>query len=289
MSIPSMRMRSAVVVSLGSVALAAALRVALAAAQGRPAVVSLDAGSARFDGSVAADASASDAGDRADRADRVVCGPSERGVTFALESPSLESTCADGMRQCATTLAFIVRNCSDSRVSLDQVSLRSSSGGTLTLSYAPDWIEPRTQARRTRERFGDNDESGQLEFVAVDDRGGRFTGAAAISIRNAARARAQAACVACQGTWGRWGISQREGCNCRTADGGRACEDGADCEAGCVMTGWRTVSRGMVVAVGRCAERRMNFGCRTLIEAGARARGPVPRGGRPVRSTVCAD
>ena len=44
----------------------------------------------------------------------------------------------------------------------------------------------------------------------------------------------------------------------------------------------------MVVSVGRCAERRMNFGCQSYIPAGARAAGPYVAGGHRV-ARRCAD
>lgn len=284
-----MRVRSALKVSFGALVLAAMAHVASSAAQSRTDVTSARAtvASLAIDGALVADAS-SDASAPLPPAERVQCASNERGVSFSLDASTLETACADGLSGCSVTMGFRVRNCSDRRVSLQQVALRSS-GGMLTFSFGDDWIAPSSVARRSRQFFGDRDVSAQVEFVAVDDSGARHAGSATLTVRNAPRAQAQAACVACQGVWGRWGMRQQEGCNCRTSDAGRACEDGADCEAGCVWTGSRQVSRGMFVAVGRCAERRMNFGCRTLIEVGARARGPAPRDGRTARTSVCAD
>lgn len=290
LSMQFMRVRSALVLSLCSVVLAAALHVASGAAQSRPSVAPPDAiasSSAALDGALVADAS-SEAGAFVARAEPALCGASERGVSFSLESSQVELACADGLRQCEATVVFRVRNCSGRRVTLQQAALQSAVG-MLTLSFGDDWIETGTQAWRSRRLHGDRDISAQVAFVAADEGGTRFAGSAPLVVRNVQRAQAQAACAACRGLWGRWGMSQFEGCNCRTSDAGRVCEDGADCEAGCVLTGSRAVSRGMFVAVGRCAERRMNFGCRTLIEVGARARGPAPRALGAQRSRVCSD
>jgi len=115
-----------------------------------------------------------------------------------------------------------------------------------------------------------------------DARSGGVGGGPAQAPRPAARPKTREACAACNGSWGRHGLSEVESCLCRTKDGGRPCRDGADCEGLCLVGDDAKLevvdpgppARGFFV--GRCSEYEGVFGCLRVISRGVRDRGPQP-------------
>ncbi len=284
--------------------------------------------SARFDGgALAMDASATVVDGRADATQDAPRAPSEctpgDGRVAVRIGVTAESHCRDGFSSCTNIVSVRVDNCSALPVALYALSARTADARGTNWEFAPRWVGPASSHTVDRDYLSDRDEQLELDARVVDERGAVVvTSHASASIRNVARARAISECSSCSGVWGRWGMLGREGCNCRTRDAGSACEDGADCESLCVPTGVRVVTPAveprcvcpagcqcsgraranralcapvcspgrpaMVVRVGRCAERRMNFGCRSYIPEGARAAGPYVAGGHRVASR-CAD
>ena len=108
----------------------------------------------------------------------------------------------------------------------------------------------------------------------------------------------EVACRACDGLWGRQGLAQVPGCNCRARDAGRTCRDGAECEGQCVLgdhpdrlvAGRATPADGggpMGYFVGRCSERVTVYGCLRVLPRGSSRRGPVSLDALP--PVLCID
>jgi hypothetical protein len=81
------------------------------------------------------------------------------------------------------------------------------------------------------------------------------------------------ACKACRGDWGAHGLSPVPGCNCRTADSGRACRDSSQCEGQCLADTPAAVvtSPGpprLGYPVGACSEFQTSFGCHAVLSNG---------------------
>jgi hypothetical protein len=96
-----------------------------------------------------------------------------------------------------------------------------------------------------------------------------------VRVSNPARDKAMAACKACRGAWDKHGMAQREGCNCRTKDGGKPC-GGNDCEGACLYVESKNGR-----PVGKCAEFRSTFGCFSRISKSA--------AGQPTVDPLCVD
>ena len=91
---------------------------------------------------------------------------------------------------------------------------------------------------------------------------GTFASPVVFAVTNPRLEEALAACRTCDGRWEPLGWAQIEGCVCPTRDAGKPCDDGADCEAGCVSYDDEPF---------HCAEETPMFGChRYLPEGGAR-------------------
>jgi|GEM_PF-7019293 len=103
----------------------------------------------------------------------------------------------------------------------------------------------------------------------------------------------QEQCRACNGVWGRHGLAQVEGCNCRTKDAGKVCRHGSECESVCVVSD--TPEREVVdpgppprgFFVGRCAEFVTPFGCARTLGKTADPKALVPLDEPPMK--VCVD
>lgn len=103
---------------------------------------------------------------------------------------------------------------------------------------------------------------------------------ATVEVTNPARAAAEAQCKACSGSFGPWGIRQREWCNCGTRDAGKPCDDERGCEGACLVNKNRETPRD---AAGVCAPRKVIFGCHTKL-----IHDPKHPAGR-VTTQICAD
>ncbi len=89
----------------------------------------------------------------------------------------------------------------------------------------------------------------------------------------------KAACEACNGEWGRHGLSPFESCNCRTSDFGKACQGSEQCEGQCladgepeqVVTDPGPPAKGYFV--GQCSEFEVSYGCHQVLSY---SEDPVP-------------
>lgn len=256
------------------------------------------------------------------------CAAGDGNVVIDVERETLEAQCDDGITQCSVVLSIRARNCTANAIAIRSAQATSSNGAQTQWAFRLAAIEPGEAGTREVRIARDFEEELPLEVAVLDasrSREWRWRGVFRVVIP--ARRRAMAECEACHGVWRRWGMLQREACNCRTGDAGRACEDGRDCEGLCLPTGSRIVSPevrstcvcpagcrcsgrprrrpngtlealcaatctaarpAMVVDVGVCSEFRMNFGCRSRIPDGARDRGPRPAG-LSHHAYVCAD
>jgi len=112
-------------------------------------------------------------------------------------------------------------------------------------------------------------------------------------IRDLTRDEALAACDACHGVYGGWGMLSTEGCMCRTRDVGTECRDGLECEGECEPTGTEPVRvDGALVGrrwVGQCSEFRVKFGCHARIPDAASLAPLLPARGLVHAPTLCVD
>jgi hypothetical protein len=120
-----------------------------------------------------------------------------------------------------------------------------------------------------------------LLVLTYEDEAGRERQlSATVDVTNPAREAAEAQCKVCSGSFGPWGIQQREWCNCATRDAGKRCDDERGCEGACLVNKNRKTPRD---AAGVCAPRKVIFGCHTKL-----IHDPKHPAGR-VTTRICAD
>ena len=190
-----------------------------------------------------------------------------RGIAWRAENVAL--ACEHGHHDCAGVLEVVVVNCRAKAVRLERLEIipvpakkqnaSTEPKGATVVELDPETAEIPSRMRRTFPvRVTDEQVAllkGRLVTVAAGDRPPIQPRPLRIRVTNPARAAALLACRACKGRWGLHGLSQMEGCICRTKDGGRVCR-GGDCEGACLF---RETVDGK--PQGRCAELRTTLGC----------------------------
>ena len=213
------------------------------------------------------------------------CG--DEGVRAVVRADDVALDCPDSFDDCSGRLVLTIENCGPALMIVLAIEVTGPTGGLMRLDFAPG-----TNVRRgttlEREAFVSRAGEHHVRVLASERDGTPFEPAPiAAWVTNPARDAAVAECEACHGVWGRHGITQREGCICRTSDAGKECRDGADCEGPCLFERFEEVSPGMGMPVGRCSELRVLFGCNPIIFDGASAAPPQQLPGRAPR--ICVD
>ncbi len=213
------------------------------------------------------------------------CG--DGGVRAVVRADDVALECPDDFDDCAGRLVVAVENCGPALMIVLAIEVTDPSGGLMRLDFAPG-TNVRRDTTLEREAFVSRAGEHRIRVLASERDGTPFEPAPIVAwVANPARDAAIAECEACRGVWGRHGITQREGCICRTSDAGKECRDGADCEGRCVFERFEEVAPGLGVPVGRCSELRILFGCNAIIGDGASALAPQPLPGRAPR--ICVD
>jgi hypothetical protein len=83
-------------------------------------------------------------------------------------------------------------------------------------------------------------------------------------------------CEKCNGKWGKHGLARVESCLCRTADFGKSCQDGDDCQGKCLVTD----------SEFKCSEFVTVFGCHAYLPKGWSKKSDKEKKTIP---TICVD
>lgn len=193
--------------------------------------------------------------------------------------------CANDFRECSGTTTVTVHNRSPRPVGLATLHVEPRTGPRLSADYDPGptinkMLDPGEGWTHTI-TFRNN--AGEYE-VSVN----RFKSDAAplvpinrvrVVVDNPALDQAKADCKACRGEWAHHGFGQNLGCLCRARDGGAPCDDGDDCQFGCVREpGDKRFT---------CAEFSSTSGCHQYLPSGWSKQ---TRRGQAVRiPVVCSD
>lgn len=157
-------------------------------------------------------------------------------VLLSVEPAQVSLACEDGFEQCSARTTLTVQSCAARAIAFHEVMLEPATppmapvihSGTVRLEPGQAW---------TLEVVLPHEGAYELSlspFAPFPGDPPLTIGTAALTVDNPARKRAEEECRACNGHWGPQGMLQREGCNCRTRDGGTPCDDGDDCEAECI-------------------------------------------------------
>jgi hypothetical protein len=230
------------------------------------------------------DAGQFDASDAAPAALAPLSGKLEMQLTPIVECTYPGEQLYDTMH-CDVELPIVIDNGLAKTLSLHQIhatlsSLRSPSGVT-TWDFGDTVKIPAGGSYRFDAKWLKDD---TYAFTAelTDAQGVAYRADGHTVVRNSRREAAQAACKACDGTWGPMGLGGHIGCDCKTKDAGKTCYAPSECEGQCIGASPEWMDKTHYREIGKCSPRTSPFGCQSRVEPGIHT-GPFHR------STVCVD
>lgn len=197
------------------------------------------------------------------------CAPGESSVKGA--PLDLKLKCKDGWKDCETDIPLKAQNCTSGFVEFVRLEMYEKDRRSLSLEFSPASIVPPGGTWKEQVPWTT---PGEMEAVVYYRTAGESATDAArfpVKVANKGLDDAHAACDRCQGTWGRYGLNQNEGCNCRAADAGKTCHDGDDCQGQCLFMAYDNKGN----QIGKCSDNQRVVGCAEIVEKGATKLKPV--------------
>jgi hypothetical protein len=210
-----------------------------------------------------------------------VCAPGETGVSMMTTESDIK--CDEGFVNCNGELQIAARNCTGEFQLFVRLEIYEGTRRTLVLEFSPATIAPHNGIWRETIPWSTPGEVTAEVFYHPPAQNNENSARGPFKISNKALAAAHAACEQCQGTWGHFGVNKHEGCNCKTADGGKLCHDGEECQGYCVFQRYD----GEAHEEGICSENKYLAGCYPIIFKGA-SQFPPSRP-PPRKRTTCVD
>lgn len=207
-------------------------------------------------------------------ADSRKCPPGE--TTVKVTPLELKLKCKDGFHECETDIPLKAQNCTGGFLEFTKLEMYEHDRRSMVLEFSPASIVPPGATWKEQVPWTT---PGEVEAVVYfRPSGGSDTDAARgqVKVVNRALDDAKKSCERCSGTWGRYGINQNEGCNCKSPDADKTCYDGDECKGQCLFMQYDGRGR----EVGKCSDHERLSGCLEIIAKGASklpVRLPPPR------------
>lgn len=184
-------------------------------------------------------------------------------VPFEVSAPSSLDCESRGPRYCVIEVPLNIVNRTSGALVLRSVhATKDALGGDVVWNYEPTPLRPGSTRIATHTGVGPGDWT--LEVIA--DAGGAVVRATTkVRIHNREREQAMAACDACHGTWGSYGMAGTEGCDCTASDAGKICHDQSECQGDCLEPAPDPATHGFV---SRCSLHTKTFGCKARVRGG---------------------
>lgn len=209
------------------------------------------------------------------------CSPGESTVTLLQTDSDIK--CDEGFLNCQGELQLAARNCTTEFQSFVRIEIYEGARRTQVLEFSPASIAGPNGV--WRESLPWHTPAELTVEVFYKPPGGSYEQSVRgpLKITNKAMDKARAACTECQGTWGTFGVNKHQSCNCKTADAGKLCHDGDECQGYCI---WQRYD-GDAREEGICSETRYLAGCYPIIFKGASQFPPSKP--PPRKRTTCVD
>jgi len=202
------------------------------------------------------------------------CPPGE--TTVKVTPLELKLKCKDGFHECEADIPLKAQNCTGGFLEFTKLEMYEHDRRSLVLEFSPASIVPPGATWKEQVPWTT---PGEVEAVVYfRPSGGSDTDAARAQVKvvNRALDDAKKSCERCSGTWGRYGINQNEGCNCKSPDADKTCYDGDECKGQCLFMQYDGRGR----EVGKCSDHERLSGCLEIVAKGASkfpVRLPPPR------------
>mgnify|MGYP000913347911 CR=1 FL=1 len=189
--------------------------------------------------------------------------PSESSTVYIPER-DIKLTCKDGFSDCESDIPLFAKNCTSNFIEVTKLEMYEHDRPSMILDFSPASIVPPGGAWREKIPWTTPGEVRAVVHFRPPGGGTTDTAGGPVKVVNAGRDAAMAACEKCQGTWGKYGINAKEGCNCKTKDAGKTCQDGNQCQGLCLFDGYDGSGREQ----GHCSEKERVSGCMNIVQKG---------------------
>ena len=208
-------------------------------------------------------AAASAKGKKGDAAPAAKCSPDESTVKVA--PVELKLKCKDGFHDCEADIPLKAQNCTSGFLEFTKLEMYEHDRRSMVLEFNPAAIVGPGSSWKEQIPWTTD---GDVEAVVYyRPSGGSSTDAARgkVKVVNRGLEDAKKSCDKCNGTWGKYGINQTDGCNCKSPDAGKVCHDGDECKGQCLFVEYNSQGR----EVGKCSDSVRLSGCMEIIAKGA--------------------
>ena len=179
-----------------------------------------------------------------------------------VEAPEVTLTCESETSfwagSCSGKMVLAVHNCRGTSIEIRELVMTDVEGDKQTVwTFEPDTLVEH-EGTWTFERVLLVEGEYELMLTYGLDEMSTIVDWVGLTVRNPALEEARESCEECNGDFGAHGMLGIVGCLCRTADAGRPCDDGNDCEGKCISgdTGFT------------CSEFTTVFGCHSYLPKG---------------------
>jgi hypothetical protein len=203
------------------------------------------------------------------------------GVNFLPRE--IDLVCQDEHRDCEIEIPLLAKNCTKDFLEFVKLEMLENGRRSLVLEFSPASIVPPNAAWQEKIPWTTPGDLEAIVYYRPVGSGDPSPVRAAIKVKNAKLEKAKAACQECGGTWGRYGVNHKEGCNCKTKDAGKRCMDGDECQGQCMFDGYDQKG----AEVGHCSDEARVTGCKNIVQKG-QSKFP-PRNPPPRKLPTCLD
>jgi hypothetical protein len=191
--------------------------------------------------------------------------------------------CKDEYRDCEADIPLVAKNCSKEFLEFTKLEIFEQNRRSLILEFSPASIIPPGAAWQEKVPWTT---VGDVEAVVYFRPAGASSAdkvSTDVKVRNFALDTAKAACEKCSGSWGKYGINNKERCNCKTKDADKKCTDGMQCQGICLFDGYDNAGR----ELGHCSDVERVTGCKNVVAKG-QSKLP-PKNPPPRKLATCLD
>jgi hypothetical protein len=187
-------------------------------------------------------------------------------TTVKMLPVELKLKCKEGFADCETEIPLRAQNCTDGFLEFTKLEMYEHDRRSMVLEFSPASIVPPGASWKEQVPWTTAGDVEAVVYYRAPGSGEKSGDAARgqIKISNRALDDAKRACERCNGAWGKYGINQNEGCNCKTPDAGKTCYDGNECKGQCLFVEYDSRGR----EVGKCSDTERLGGCLEIVAKG---------------------
>lgn len=190
------------------------------------------------------------------------CSPMESGFVMTPIEVSLK--CDETWDKCESDIPLRAKNCTGEFQSIYRLEMFENGRRSLELEFDPAPVVGNGTTWKEAIPWTTPGELEAVVYFRPPGATGEQSVRGSIKIANKGLSAAKEACEKCSGVWGRYGVNRYQGCNCKTTDAGKVCNDGDDCQGLCLFRRYDDQAR----EEGVCSEQQRMTGCVPVVMKG---------------------